>query len=246
MSTSIVAVSYLNTKPFIYGINSKLNPQDYKISLAHPADCAAALIKQEADIGLVPVAVIPDLPNYQIVSDFCIGCDGEVETVCLYSDVPVEDIEVIYLDYQSRTSVNLIKIIARELWEIQPVWKNATEGFIDKIKGTTAGLVIGDRAFDLNDRYQHSYDLGKAWKKLTGLPFVFACWVGKKNISSHVLESFNEALMFGVQQKMEVVDSQETADSVNLKKYLEERIVFGMTEDMKQGLNTFFKYLSTL
>jgi chorismate dehydratase len=140
----------------------------------------------------------------------------------------------------------LIKILARELWGIQPVWKNATEDFIDKIEGTTAGLVIGDRAFDLNDRYQHSYDLGSAWKKLTGLPFVFACWVGKKNISRQVLESFNEALMFGVQAKKEVVESQETMDSVDLKKYLEERIVFEMTEDMKQGLNSFFKYLSTL
>ena len=205
MSTSIVAVSYLNTTPFIYGIQEKLAGSEFKLSLEHPANCASVVLEGKVDIGLVPVAVLPELEGYQIISDYCIGCNGDVETVCLYSDVPLSEIQTVYLDYQSKTSVNLIKVLAKELWKISPKWKNADTNYIDNIIGKTAGLVIGDRTFDLAKKYRYTFDLGAEWKKLTGLPFVFACWVAKKEVPNAVKTKFNEALKFGIDGKEDLI-----------------------------------------
>ena len=55
-----------------------------------------------------------------IISDFCIGADGEVDTVCLFSDVPIQEVESIFLDYQSKTSVELLKILLKEYWQVSP------------------------------------------------------------------------------------------------------------------------------
>src|SRR5665213_3010681 len=95
----ISAVSYLNTKPFLYGLELAHIP-DVEISLDNPAECARKLIENEVDLGLVPVAIIPLLKEAHILPGFCIGADGAVESVKLYSHVPLEKIKTILLDYQ--------------------------------------------------------------------------------------------------------------------------------------------------
>ena len=112
----------------------------------HPANIAAGLLNKQIDIGLVPVAVIPLLAESFILSDYCIGCMGEVYSVCLFSDVPLHEITTVLLDYQSETSVALLKILLTAHWKISPPLINAPEGYEKKIKGTIAGLIIGDRA----------------------------------------------------------------------------------------------------
>ena len=96
----VSAVSYLNTLPFQYGLfkGNKLPFMD--VSLDIPSVCADKLLNGEASVGLIPVAVLPSLPEHSIVTDFCIAADGPVRTVLLYSDVPVEEIETIFLDYR--------------------------------------------------------------------------------------------------------------------------------------------------
>ena len=74
------------------------------------------LIKDEIDVGLIPVAAIPQLSKYYIVGDYCIGTEGEVASVCLFSEVPIEEIKKVYLDYQSRSSVALLKWLMKESW----------------------------------------------------------------------------------------------------------------------------------
>src|SRR5436190_18837386 len=86
----------------------------------YPANIASLLIKDQIDIGLVPIAVIPSLKEHHIISDYGIGCDGEVASVCLFSEVPLPEIETILLDYQSRTSSALLKILLEEHWKISP------------------------------------------------------------------------------------------------------------------------------
>ncbi|HNF48735.1 MAG TPA: hypothetical protein PLF48_05095, partial [Chitinophagales bacterium] len=108
------AVSYLNTKPFLYGLEHAAIADETEISLDPPAVTAEKLIHNEVDIALIPVAVLPLLKQPKIISPFCIGSNGKVATVCLFSDVPLEEIETILLDYQSRTSVQLVQILCRE------------------------------------------------------------------------------------------------------------------------------------
>src|SRR5688572_20649974 len=113
-----------------------------ELSVDYPAKIAQQLIDGEVDVALVPVAIIPKLKEYHIISDYCIGAEGPVASVCLFSDVPMNEIKRIYLDYQSRTSVALLKVLVREYWKLDVELIETTDVYQDKIKGTDAGLVI--------------------------------------------------------------------------------------------------------
>ena len=93
----ISAVSYLNTIPFIHGLKQSELIHNIDLQLDYPSICADKLINGEVDLALVPVAIIPTLKEAHIISDYCIGADGAVDTVCLYSDVPITEIEIIGL-----------------------------------------------------------------------------------------------------------------------------------------------------
>lgn len=198
-------VNYLNAKPLVYGLKQSSVIHDIELIADYPANIARQLLEGTIDIGLVPVAVIPHLKEHYINTDWCIGCDGPVASVCLFSEVPVEQIETVLLDYQSRTSVALAKILLREHWKIQPRLVDTKTDFRTDIKGTTAGVVIGDRALEQRNKSAYVYDLGEAWKQMTGLPFVFAAWVSNKKLPDAFIAAFNQANEAGVNMIPSVV-----------------------------------------
>jgi len=104
MKYKLSLVSYLNTIPFIYGLNQYELDKKLDISLDIPSICAEKLLSKKVDIGLVPIVVLKQLEDAQIISDYCIGANGVVDTVCLFSDVPFDEIECALLDYQSNIS----------------------------------------------------------------------------------------------------------------------------------------------
>ncbi len=236
------AVSYLNTKPLIFGFQNGLMKDEIELFFDYPSKIAAQLLNDEIDIGLVPVAIIPEMKEHYIVSDYCIGTEGAVESVCLFSEVPIEQIEIVLLDYQSRTSVALAKILMREFWKITPQIVQATDGFIDQIKGATAAVVIGDRALSQRKVSPYIYDLGLAWKEFTGLPFVFAAWVSNKPLSAAFIKEFNKANDFGL-QRIDKVISNIDYDPTILKLYYTQLISYQLDEAKKNGLAHFFNYL---
>ena len=91
----IGAVSYLNTKPLIYGLEQGMMKDEIELVVDYPSRIASQLINNEIDAGLVPVAIIPHLKEYYIISDYCIGCDGEVASVCLFSEVPIQQVKLL-------------------------------------------------------------------------------------------------------------------------------------------------------
>src|SRR5665648_555796 len=125
----ISAVKYANTYPFIYGLLESGFDKKVILETDHPADCAAKLISGKVDIGLIPVAALPLLKEYYIISKYCIGANGNVRTVMLLSNCPFEDIHTIYLDYRSRSSVNLAKVLAKNFWKREFSWINTFKGF---------------------------------------------------------------------------------------------------------------------
>ncbi|HMK04286.1 MAG TPA: MqnA/MqnD/SBP family protein, partial [Ferruginibacter sp.] len=131
------AVSYLNTKPLIYGFEQGKMKEEIDLVIDYPANIASFLTDDRIDIGLVPVAIIPSLKEQHIISDFCIGCDGAVASVCLFSEVPLAEIETILLDYQSKTSVELLKLLLEEHWKISPRLVAGTDSYEENITGTT-------------------------------------------------------------------------------------------------------------
>ena len=163
----VAAVSYLNTLPFIYGLKKSSLVNIMDLHLDYPAACANKLLLGEVDLALVPVVTIKDLQESHIISDYCIGANGSVETVCLYSEVPIDKIARIFLDYQSKTSVALLRILLQEYWNFNPEFRNTNVGFEQEISGVDAALVIGDRAFALNKKHKYVNDLAEIWKKMT-------------------------------------------------------------------------------
>lgn len=236
------AVSYLNTKPLIYGLEKGLMKDQVEMTVDYPASIASMLVNDEIDIGLVPVATIPLLKEYQIVSDYGIACDGPVGSVCLFSDVPMEEIKTVLLDYQSRTSVRLARILMKEFWKIDPLLVDTREDFRGQIKGDTAGIVIGDRALEQRKDSAFVFDLGQAWKEMTGLPFVFAAWISNKKISSAFIDSFNHANRYGLDRIQEVVDCHPYK-TYDLIKYYTQDIDYTLDASKMQGLKIYLKYL---
>jgi len=237
----ISLVSYLNSKPFHYGIERYGLPHA-ELILDHPADCAQKIITGEVDLGLVPVAVLPRMNYFEIVSDYCISANGPVRTVVLVSDVPLENINTILLDYQSRTSAMLIRILAHFFWKKKVVWKASSCGFeTSQIGGRTAGLVIGDRAFQLENRYRYIYDLSDEWKRFTGLPFVFAAWTANRKLNPAFLHDFNACMAYGIEHLESVIKMQaDTFPHLNLDSYFRENLSFRFDEEKKRALNEFW------
>lgn len=209
-----------------------------------PSDCAKKLLNGEVDLGLVPVAIIPLLKESHIISTKCIGADGAVETVCLFSEVPLEEIDTILLDYQSRTSVQLVQYLAENKWNIKPNWKSADTDFIQRIKGKTAGVVIGDRAFPLREKFAFVYDLPEEWKGHNGLPFVFACWVSNRPLSEEFISAFDEALELGLSNRKEAVRQMANDENGILVRYVQDVISYELDDKKRQAMKLFHAWLS--
>ena len=240
----IGAVSYLNTRPLLLGMEQSPFKERIDLVKSYPAQIAQALLDDTIDIGLVPVAIMPLLKNPQIVSKYVIGAEGEVASVALFSQVPMDQIKKVYLDYQSRTSVALAKILFKNYWKKEVEFLIATEGYMNEISGTTAGIIIGDRALASLNRFEHIYDLGLAWKEYTGLPFIFAAWVANKPIPAAFMEAFDAANAYGLANLEEVIALIPASEQVyDLHKYYTENISYTLTAEKKKGLESFLKLI---
>ena len=239
------AVSYLNTKPLLYGIERSPVRKDIQLVIDYPAKIAAMLLKDEIDMGLVPVAIIPQLREYHLNGDYCIGSNGKVASVCLFSESPIEKVKKVLLDYQSRTSVQLAKVLLKEYWKIRPELIAAGEDFRDHIEGTTAGVIIGDRALEQRQRSPYIYDLGEAWKNMTGLPFVFAAWISNKPLTPAFIQEFNAANREGLRQ-MDKVVAENPFRGFDLHAYFTRYLDYNLDVSKRQGLTRFLQYLRAL
>jgi chorismate dehydratase len=260
----VTAVSYLNTKPFLYGIFQHAVQHNIELSLNIPSVCAAKLKAGEVDLALMPVAGIPLLSNPHIISDYCIGAVGAVKTVCIYSQVPIEEVETVYLDFHSKTSVQLTKILFHKYWKQTPTYISTedvahvtrtsspshedTEGwYFDHIKGTTAALAIGDKTMGMSEKYKYTYDLAEIWQGWTGLPFVFAAWISNQKLPDDFIKQFNEALHIGLEHIQELIYILPTQYfHFDLKEYFTENISYNLDEAKKKGLKRFLKEIEEL
>lgn len=236
-------VSYLNTKPLIYGLEKEPINEMIELIGAYPAKLAQMLADDEIDIGLIPVAAIPQLTSYHIVGNYCIGTEGEIASVGLFSEVPMNEIKTVYLDYQSRTSVALLKWLMKESWGIDPeIIQAEDESYREKIKGTTAGLVIGDRALEQRKISTFIYDLGSEWRSITGLPFVFAAWVSTKPLPDSFIQLFDKANSLGMDHIDEIV-ADTAFELYDLKKYYAFHLSYQLDERKKQGMAKFLQLI---
>jgi chorismate dehydratase len=239
----VAAVSYLNTKPLLWGLEQAHNKLPMELQLDYPAALASMLGAGEIDLALLPVAAISSIPGARIVSRYGIAADGEVASVAVFSQVPLEQIERVYLDYQSRTSVRLTRLLFEQYWNKEVEFLDAPEDYISKIQDSTAGVIIGDRALQALPAFEYVYDLATAWQTWTGLPFVFAAWVATKELPGDFMKEFDLAQSVGLSQIDAVVKANPFA-AYSLHKYYTENIQYEMTEERRKGLEEFLRKIA--
>ncbi len=235
-------VSFLNAKPLIAGLES-----DPGIRLVFDVPSRLGYLLDE---GLVDAALVPiiDLARghrrWQILSDACIGCDGETLTVRVFSPGPVERVKRLFVDGDSHTSVALAQIIWRQAYgmalDILSFKSDVEWGAEDAI------LLIGDKVvtrrligFDVQT------DLGQQWKSLTGLPFVFAVWAAP--VDSRDMSELSVKLSAARDAGVKATD-MIAADfgpgmgwPVELaKRYLASRLKFRIGERQREAIGRFF------
>jgi chorismate dehydratase len=246
MKFKISAVSYTNTKPFIYGIQHTDFIDKIDLSLDNPTDCAQKLIDDVVDIGLIPVAATLSLPYWEIVASYCIGAVGAVNSVFVFSNCDIKDVKKLQMDPQSRSSNNLARVLLKNYWKLSPELIIGADDYAESTDPGTAFVQIGDRTFGKTGNYKYVYDLAEEWQKFTGLPFCFAAWIANKPIPQEFVDEFNKALKFGLDHRAELFKELPKIANFDVEDYLMHKIDFELTEDKKKALYLFLEFVKAL
>jgi chorismate dehydratase len=236
------AVSYLNTKPLVDGLDAR--PDLFTLRFDVPARCAALLHEGRIDLGLIP-AIEYLRGEYRIVPGVAIGSDGPVASVAIFSRVPVERITTLAMDTSSRTSVALTRILCARHWQIAPKLTPSEPDLRAMLARADAALIIGDPALtiDAEGLGLIKVDLGSAWKAMTGLPFVYAMWSGRDGACGrdHVAE-LNAARVRG-EANVSAIAAFESRGNRMLEeqvlRYLSDNLRYGLGEAEVAGLRRF-------
>ncbi len=245
----IGAVSYLNSKPLIYGLGQRL--REVELVLDVPSRLADSLAAGRLDVALVPSIEFFRNPGYTIVSDACIACQGPVLSVKLFSRTPIAEIRTLALDEGSRTSVALVQILLQEKYgkapELHPLAIGASFTDCD----TDAVLLIGDRAvYSPPGEFCEIWDLGDEWCRWTDLPFVFAMWVARQGIEGEgVAALLNSARDDGLAHLDEIVAAESASLGLTRPQcmsYLRDNLHFRLGDRERQGFKLFQRYVFQL
>jgi chorismate dehydratase len=208
------------------------------------------MITGKADIGSIPVASLPQVKNYDIIGNYCIGANGKVRTVMLFCNCPFEDVTTVNLDYRSKSSVNLTRVLAKRMWNREFNWKDTSEGFDFVNPGKNEAMVlIGDQCFESENKFRFKIDLALEWNRYTGLPFVFAVWASNRSLDDKFKLEFNEALKLGVDNLHKVAKAFSGTSVIKedeLETYLRTNIDYPFDDKKREGMNLFLKLLAEL
>lgn len=241
MKTRVAIINYSNTIPFTYGLLRNKSLQELaEFSYGYPAQVAKKLSSNEVDMSIISVGAIPTIPNAQIISKYCISATQRVDSVLLCSNKPVDEIDTITLDYQSRTSNVLVQILAKYAWNISPQFKMGFAGY-ELQNDNTAKVMIGDRALVNASRFQYVYDLAFEWYRTFGLPFVFAAWVANKPLSEDFVNAFESACEYGVTHIDEAIQNTNQTFPFDITNYLYHSVEFELSDAKRKSMDLYLK-----
>jgi len=245
----ISASSYSNTAPLIWSFLYGRNRGKVELILDNaPARSAELLAQDRVDAALVPVIAYQTVGKVKLIPDVCVGARSRVRSVCLITKgADLADVQSVSLDTSSRTSVLLTKIIFREFFGFEPQWTNARPDLDAMLKGSDAALLIGDPALALSvppaaaSRTFSVFDLAEIWHRHTGLGFVFAMWMTRRE---RVVIDFAAARDEGLDHIDEIAANYSPQIGLNrdeMKFYLTENISYTPDESMIQGMELYFR-----
>lgn len=236
----VAAINYLNSIPFIYGLEHHPIREELDIIPCVPSVGADMVATGKADIGIIPVGAAIQIPNHRIVTDYCIGATSTVASVLLCSGTPLQQIKKIYLDTDSRTSVLLCRILCKKYWGITPEFESFD--FSQKqLNPNDSYVIIGDKAMLHSEEFKYVYDLAQQWIEFKQKPFVFAAWVTTKDLESGFITRFNDALRLGISSIDKIIEEGDFPFSKEfVKNYFTNNISYNLDSYKLQGLQDFW------
>lgn len=215
---------------------------------AAPARCADMLARREVEAALVPVIEYQRIPDLLIVPGVCVGSRLRVRSVVLVMRDALDDlreVRTVALDTSSRTSAALVRVIFREFFGFEPEWTTRAPDVASMLRTADAALIIGDPGMTFSREHVVVYDLAELWREHTSLGFVFAMWMAREHEVEKVRRiDFAGARDEGLEHIEEIASLYQKAvglPSHEIKSYLLENISFALDEEMRAGLDLFYR-----
>jgi chorismate dehydratase len=244
------AVGYLNARPLVYGLEQ--HPR-FDVRYDIPSECARLLHAHEIDVGLIPsIEYLRGPRPYAFVPGPAVTSRGPVASVAMYTRREPRDIRTVAMDSSSRTSVALVTILMRRMHDvaIEPVAMAPDLGVM--LERADAALIIGDVALFLDHAAAgvQKIDLGEAWTSATGLPFVYALWVGWPHaVTPEDAGELQRARDAGVAHTDQIAAAHCPGDAVRqsvARRYLRDNIRYFLGWEELEGLKAFYGYATEL
>jgi chorismate dehydratase len=242
MVISTALVSYHNTLPFLHAIRSSAHSEHFDLHIVPPSQCARLYREKKVDLALVPVGALSELTDYSIISDTCIGTEGEVYTVALFSVNPLHKCTHLVSDPDSRTSNDLAQILLNNYLQLQP----KPDSFVAHPlvpEEHKAYVLIGDKVFENEHLFKYKYDLGKLWYDFTGLSFAFAVWIVRNNVDPKMKDIITSVIN---NYAVSDVENKMIGPKMHLHEYLTRYISFNFDDSKKKALQLYLDYQKKL
>ena len=244
----IGAVPYMNAKPLIYGLDQ--HPDEIEMVFEVPSLLPGMLNNDQIDVAIIPSIEYFRTGNYAIIPDISIASLGTVESVKIFSKVPLQNIRSAALDKSSLTSCALTRILLKEQYHLSPQYSQWNKQYDIEGTDTDAVLIIGDNALKIIDNGYITLDLGQSWYEFTGLPFVYALWVVKRDRHipgiNNLLKSAKEAGLRSV-KALAITESQRLQlPPERCRNYLTNSIRYDFGKNEIKGFLTFYQHAVSL
>ena len=245
MSTRIGSVPYLNEKPLTrwFSHTDAGRESDVEVVYAVPSELARMLGAGEIAAALVSSFEYFRTPGYAVVPGISISGQDDIESVRAFARASWRKIESLALDTSSLTSAALLKILLAEQLDSYPAFLNAAPDLPSMLAQADACLLIGDKGMLADGEGLNVLDLGHAWRRLTGLPFVYAVWLGKaENLTPHLVRSLTAAKAWGLTQIETIAGEEARRIGTTVRQcrhYLTEVMDYDLGEEHLRALETF-------
>jgi chorismate dehydratase len=238
------AVSYLNTRPLVFGLERGVGGGRFLLTYDVPATLADRMAREELDLALLPSIELARLPELEVVPGIGIGSRGPAGSVLLIAKRPLTEVRRVALDPESRTSNALVRVLFGGVWKTDPVFTTGRGDLPAMLRDHDAAIRIGDKAlFETPPERSTVVDLGEAWTTAYRLPFVYAVWVARPGVLDRdVYRALHDSRREGT-RALEAIAEDYTWNGrqfpeISLR-YLRQQIRYRLGSSELNGLKTF-------
>jgi chorismate dehydratase len=230
-SLRIGCVKYLNARPLIHGWPGQ-------VVLDHPAALCSQLARRDLDIALVSSFEFLRNPIYRIIDGVSISSNGPVYSVVVAHPDEFAAVKEIALDPAAETSGNLLRCLLNELN------LNPRVGSTSSVAEASARLLIGDQAIRFRQQRANEFqfwDLGEQWKRIRGVPFVYALWLVRPEVKNpkSIADRLRGLRDENLSHLDELIAHEKEFDYAFCDRYYRQHLRFSFGDAEKGGLLAF-------